>query len=315
MAPRITVTTVLYNSADTIEECFRSLQPSVENGFAEVIAVDNASPDDSAAIVSEKFPGVKLLKSETNLGFAGGCNLAWESAQGDYWFLFNPDAVISDEKIRKIVEWMDQRPEVGIASPDIIDDRDSSAFPGRRFPSIVLTLTEMSRLHLLLPIKTRGDLMLGTYWNGGDQLNADWVPGTAMIVRRKLIEQIGLLSDRLFIYGEDIEWCWRAKQAGWKVGVCSSVKIYHQGGTSAKRTWKTNEINLRMYDAIYKAIELMRGKTYSRALLALDSAALFLEAYHPFRPKDSQRRVRKLLKSHLSLLFSGKSVDFNNKPS
>lgn len=309
MQPDVSITTVLYNSADCLRDCFAAIEPEIRRGTAELLAVDNASPDDSAAVVESEFPFAKLIVSKKNLGFAGGCNLSWSHARGRYWLLLNPDAVLPPDGLRKLVEWMDERPDIGAASTDIIDADETSAFPGRRFPKISLTLLEMSRLHLLLPPKARGEILRGAYWKGDDQSGADWVPGTAMIVRREAVEQAGLLSDKLFMYGEDIEWCWRIRRAGWKIGVCSAVKVFHQGSTSAIQTWGSRETDLRINYAIYQAVAMMRGKTYRKFLLILNSVAQAIESYHPFRKKSQRDFAQRQLNTYLAVLSNREKPD------
>jgi N-acetylglucosaminyl-diphospho-decaprenol L-rhamnosyltransferase len=302
MLPTVSITTVLYNSVNCLRDCFSSVESDVESGLAELMTVDNASPDNSAEIVKKEFPFAQLIVSKENRGFAGGCNLAWPQIKGRYWLLLNPDTIVPPDGLENLVKWMDSHPEIGAASPDILNSDSSSAFPGRRFPSILLTLLEMSRLHLLLPQKLRGKIFRGNYWTGYDQTDADWVPGTAIIVRREAVEQAGLLSEELFMYGEDIEWCWRIKKSGWKIGVCNDVKIFHSGSSSAIQTWGNTETNKRMQYATYKAIKMMRGNFYSYILLLIDSMAQLIESYHPFRPPKQKEQAKIHLQINLSLL-------------
>jgi GT2 family glycosyltransferase len=307
--PEVSITTVLYNSADCLRQCFASVEQDVCDGLAELLVVDNASPDNSAEIVKTEFPFAKLIVSKKNLGFAGGCNLSWSQANGRYWLLLNPDAVFPPSDLRKLVEWMDANPEIGAASPDIIDENGISAFPGRRFPSVSLSLLEMFRLHLLLPTHLRGKIMRGTYWKGADQKDADWIPGTAMIVRRKAIEQVGLMTEKLFMYGEDIEWCWRIRKGGWKIGVCSSVKVLHHGSTSAKQSWGASETNRRILSATCEAVKLMRGSRYSKFLLLTNSLAQLIESYHPLRPKAQRIAARHQFSQYLEVLTNKGQVN------
>ncbi|CAF4927172.1 unnamed protein product [Rotaria sp. Silwood1] len=213
MPPSVSITTVLYNSAAHLKDCFSSIEKNVLDGLAELIVVDNASPDNSAEIIKENFPFAKLIVSEKNLGFSGGCNLSWSQVRGRYWLLLNPDTVFPEDGLENLIKWMDEHPKIGAASSDIVNSNDKSERPGRSFPSVLLTLLEFTRLHLLLSTNFRSRLFHGTYWIDGDQLDADWVTGTVMILRREVVEKVGLLSESFFMYGEDMEWCWRIKQA------------------------------------------------------------------------------------------------------
>ena len=113
--------------------------------------------------------------------------------------------------------------------------------PGRATPSIARTLFELTRLHRALPRRTRGRLLRGPYWTGGDDVDAGWVPGTAMIVRPSAVRDVGNLREDLFIYGEDLEWCWRMRRAGWRVGVCSTATFVHDTSSSARATFGARE--------------------------------------------------------------------------
>jgi N-acetylglucosaminyl-diphospho-decaprenol L-rhamnosyltransferase len=290
--PAVTVTIVLYNSEDLLAPCLGAIRPELESGFAELVAVDNASPDHSAAVLTSEAPQARLVRSERNLGFAGGANLGWPGAQGRYWMLLNPDVELQAGGLRALTEWMDARPRVGVASAEIDHGPGEARSAGRALPAAWRPLLEASRLHLLLPRRLRGRILRGAYWRGGDQLTAGWVPGTAMIVRREAVEQVGLLDDRFFLYGEDIEWCWRMRRAGWRVGVCSTVVARHEEGSSAARMFDSAEIRRRMVEGELNAVRAVRGELPAKLYAAATALALTIEANHPRRDPERRRVAR-----------------------
>jgi GT2 family glycosyltransferase len=296
VAPELTLTIVLYNSASLLPECLQSIRSDVESGFADLIAVDNASPDESVAILSEALPDAAIVRSETNRGFAGGANLAWPKVGSRYWMLLNPDIVVPPGGLRTLVDWMDAHPRIAFASPDLVGSEGQPGTPGRALPSISLTLLEVSRLHRLIPRRARGKLLRGAYWTGGDQLDAGWVPGAALIARREAIDEIGLMSESFFMYGEDVDWCWRARSAGWDVGVCGDVTFLHGSGSSVRRTWDADERAGRMAVSMLEAVKRMRGTRYARAYGRATALALRLEALNPRR--SSAQRERSASVSH-----------------
>lgn len=301
--PVVSITVVVYNSDHCVRDCLRSVLPTVLEGIAELIVVDNASPDQSAWLVSEEFPEAKLMRCEFNRGFAGGCNLAWPHALGKYWFLLNPDVIVPSGELERLVQWMEEHPEVGAASPGLMDSTGYAASVARRFPSLRGSLLEMLRLHLLMPRARRAEVLLGSYWpNAKDHLNVDWVPGTAMIVRREAVESAGLLSERELMYGEDTEWCWRIRRAGWRIGVCGGLRFKHDEGQSAIRTWGETERRRRMWHGMYAACIQMRGSFYSRLLMATNAVALLIEAYHPRRKPGDRARASDDLRAHVEML-------------
>jgi N-acetylglucosaminyl-diphospho-decaprenol L-rhamnosyltransferase len=291
-SPAVTVTIVLYNSEPLLTRCLEALRPELDSGVAELVAVDNASPDDSSAVLTREARLAKLIRAERNLGFAGGANLGWPSAEGRYWMLLNPDVELQAGGLRALTEWMDARPRVGVASAEIDHGPGEARSAGRALPAAWRPLLEASRLHLLLPRTLRGRIFRGAYWRGGDQLTAGWVPGTAMIARREAVEQVGLLDERFFLYGEDIEWCWRMRRAGWRVGVCSTVVARHEEGSSAKRTFEQPEIRRRMVEGEVNAVRAVRGELAAKLYARATALALTIEANHPRRDPKRRRAAR-----------------------
>jgi hypothetical protein len=301
--PNVSITVVAYNSDHCLRECLSSIRGTVLDGYSEVIVVDNASPDQSARIVAEDFPEATLLRSGVNRGFAGGCNLAWPLARGRYWLLLNPDVVVPASGLDHLVDWMDRHPKLGVGSPELMDSTGCIISAARRFPSLSGSILEMLRLHLLLSSAKRAELLLGAYWAGTeDHLNVDWVPGTAMIVRREVGEAVGLFSEDALMYGEDMEWCWRIRRAGWRIGVCGALRFQHDEGQSAIRTWGERERRRRMWHGMYAACAQMRGSFYCRLLMATNALALLIEAYHPRRTREERARARDDLRVHAAML-------------
>ena len=303
--PTVSITVVVFNSATCVRSCLRSLRDEVQSGYAEVLVVDNASPDESAEIVEREFPEARLIKSDSNRKFAGGCNLSWPFVRGRYWLLLNPDAVVPPNGLRELVKWMEQHPQLGAASPKLVDKQGRDQCAGRRFQSISRSLLEMSRLHLLLPQRTRANLFLGSYWNGSDHTNVDWVPGAALIARREAVEDAGLLSEEVLFYGEDSEWCWRIRNAGWRIGVCGQVSFEHEEGQSTSRTWDEDDRRRRMWLGIYDASRHMRGAFYPRLLMAINTLGFAIEAANPRRSTDQRSESWKRVRAHVSLLKDG----------
>jgi N-acetylglucosaminyl-diphospho-decaprenol L-rhamnosyltransferase len=300
--PAISITIVLYNSRDVVRECLRSLRPDLESGFAELIAVDNCSPDDSADLVRAEWPSARIVRSEENLGFAAGCNLAWPLTGSEYWMLLNPDVVVPAGGLRRLAGWMDRRPELGAGSPQLVDQGGKPQGAPRRFATLSQSLLMMSRLHRLLPAKQRGQLFLGSYWDDDEHLDIDWAPGTALIVRRDAVRDAGLLSERFFMYGEDIEWCWRIRKAGWRIGVLGQLGFRHGGSVSATQTWGAAERDRRVLQGLYNACRETRGRAYTKILMAIDALAASVESIHPFRSSEWRAMHRRQLGLHLEMI-------------
>jgi N-acetylglucosaminyl-diphospho-decaprenol L-rhamnosyltransferase len=305
LSPTVSVTIVLHNSERELERCLEAIRPEVETGFAELIAVDNASPDDSAGAVARALPAARIIRSAENLGFAAGANLAWPYVRGRYWLLLNPDTELDEGGIGSLAAWMDSHLSIGVASPELAaPDGSGPPSAGRALPSVWRPLLEASRLHRLMPREVRGRCLRGAYWTGGDQLDAGWVPATAAIARHAAVEDAGLLDESFFMYGEDIEWCWRMQGAGWSVGVCGSVTARHRQSRSALRSFGTDEARLMLARGDMRAVRAIRGPIHTALYMLVTALALRIESLHPRRSAEWRVHVRDFSKAWWKALRS-----------
>jgi len=281
--PELSIVVVLYNSASELHTCLQSIHAEAASGWAEVLLVDNASPDDSAAIGVDAIPSAQLLSMRRNRGFAGGVNEALTKANGRYILLLNPDVVVPPGGLREMIAWMERYPSLGAASPDVVDPSGGTEGPANAFPSIWRTMLELSRLDKLLPRRLRSVVMLGAYWDRRETHRVGWVPGTAMFVRADVVRDVGRLSDSMFMYGEDIEWCWRIRKRGYQVGVNPRVAVSHAGSTSSVRTWGKAEKDRKVTAGIHEACKIMYGSTHARLLAVARAGSLALDARLPHR--------------------------------
>jgi N-acetylglucosaminyl-diphospho-decaprenol L-rhamnosyltransferase len=290
--PELSVAIVLYNSGAGLRDCLRSIRPELDSGFAELIAVDNASPDDSVTILREQLPTALVVEMDGNRGFAAGVNAAVARARGRYWLLLNPDVRAPDGGLRRLVAWMDAHPVLAIASPDLVDVDGRWEEPGRALPSVGRALLRLSRLHRLLPVGIRRRVFAGAYLTRGDHLNVGWVPGTATIVRPAAVSEVGPMREELFMYGEDLEWCWRMRRAGWRIGVCSDATFVHDTSSSARVTFGDDEVRRRIAEGTDAACRLMYGIGHARALAALTAVSFALDARAPGKSSRQRDQAR-----------------------
>jgi GT2 family glycosyltransferase len=297
-APRVSITIVAYNSADVIAPCLQSLRAAVRDGVAAVTVVDNGSPDASAALVAAEFGFAGLLRTGENRGFAAGCNAAWPTVKAGYWLLLNPDTVVPKGGIEALVAFMDEHPALGAASPAFVDSLGRVSRSGRRLPSTPRILAELTRAHLLLPRRLRAWFLLGSYdAEAAPRLDCDWVPGAALIVRRAAVAAAGLMSEDLFLYGEDMEWCHRIRQAGFGIGACNELVFTHAESTSIVRTFGEAERDFRMWRGMHLATRKIRGRARAALILRLLTLAQWLESRHPRRSAASRARSARQLRA------------------
>jgi N-acetylglucosaminyl-diphospho-decaprenol L-rhamnosyltransferase len=291
--PAVTVTTVLYNSEASLPGYAEMLAPSMDRGLVRLIAVDNASPDGSAALLRKLLPGAEMIGNPANVGFGAGCNRAWPLVRSRYWMLLNPDVEADAAGLERLVQWMDRHPGVGLASP-LLRRLDGSEMPvARPHDRLWQPLFEALRLHKLVPQSLRSRWLLSGRRSTPEIVDG-WVPGAALIARSEAVVDAGPLDEGLFMYGEDREWCWRMKEAGWSVGVCSEVAFVHDSGRSARTTWGPDERASREVGGHLQALRQIHGRLWTAAFAVLAGAALLAESVDPRRPEDARaaRRLR-----------------------
>lgn len=288
----VTVTTVLYNSEGSLPGYAAALAPTVECGLVRLIAVDNASPDWSAATLKRLLPSAELIENEANLGFAAGCNRAWPLVQSRYWMLVNPDVEADAAGIERLVAWMDSHPDVGLASPRLRGPDGVEVPVARAQDSLLRPLVRALRLHRLLPRRLRSRWLLPAELEAREAIDG-WVPGAALIARTEAVAQVGPLDESLFMYGEDREWCWRMSRAGWAIGVCGEVELVHGHGGSARATWSEEERMRREVAGQLGAARRMRGRLWATAFGMLAGLVLLAESLDPRREESrAARRLR-----------------------
>ena len=259
MSVTLSIIIVSYNIRELLRECLYSVYEEVKDLAVEVIVVDNASSDESVEMISQEFPQVSLRQEIDNLGFAGGNNVGIQSSTGKYVLLLNPDTVVCKNSIRTMVLYLETHPLVGAVgcrlTHPITGDEESS---GRSFPTALGLFFTISYLDRIFPKSKLVGTYRMTYWRRNESQEVDWVSGACIMVRRAAINSAGLLDKRYFMYAEDVDWCYRIKQAGWQIWFLSDALVGHYGGQSAKswpeavqKSIKTSSI-LQHYDSLLK---------------------------------------------------------------
>ena len=226
----LSVILVSYNTAEITLKALRHLFASEHDLQMEIFIVDNASRDDSVERIAQEYPAIPLLKNPVNVGFGRANNQALPQARGRYVLLLNTDAFIGTQTLAMTVSYMDQHPGCGILGVKLIGS-DSDLQPScRYFPTpwnMFLQASGVSRFF-------RGSTLVDNMnWDHASVRNCDWVPGCYYLVRREVIEQVGLFDPRFFMYCEEVDHCYATKKAGWEVTYYPNPVI-HLGGESAK---------------------------------------------------------------------------------
>lgn len=250
---------VSYNTRDLLRDCLRSVFASQSAPSYEVIVVDNCSPDNSAEMVRQEFPQVKLIASDINGGYAYANNLGLRQAQGQHLLLLNPDTVLPPTALRDMLAFMQAHPDAGVAGPKLVLADGSLDLACRRsFPSLDVAFYRLIGLSKRYPNSPRYNRYNLGYLDPDQVAEVDSVVGAFMWIRREALEQAGLLDERFFAYAEDIDLCYRIKvEHGWKVYYNPSVVVRHyKGQASRQRT-------VAMTIEFYRAMWLFHQKHYA----------------------------------------------------
>jgi GT2 family glycosyltransferase len=231
----LSIIIVNWKVKDLLEKCLRSIFEQTKNIEFEIFVVDNASGDGSVEMVREKFPQVNLTASSKNLGFAKGNNLAIKKARGRYVLLLNPDTEILDNALEKTVKFMDVHPECGIAGCKLLNPNLSLQPSVRAFPTFASQAFILLKFHHLFPHSKAMYHYLMQDFDYEKTQEVDQVMGAFMMIRREVIEKIGLLDENFWIWFEEVDYCKRAKIAGWKILYTPEAKIIHHFGQSFKQ--------------------------------------------------------------------------------
>jgi len=226
----ISVVIVGWNAKHYLELCLESLAKVPPRRSMEVLVVDNASTDGSVEMIEAKFPWVKLIKSSENLGFSKGNNVAIRQAQGRYIALVNPDVIVFPGCLDGLADFLDQNPKVGNVGPRVFNPDMTMQSTCRRFPTLWNNFCSTTRLESLFKGNRffAGEHMF--YFPHDRTLAVDVIVGCFSMIRREAFETVGLLDEGLFMYGDDVDWCRRARDAGWEVMFYPGGQAIHDRG-------------------------------------------------------------------------------------
>lgn len=228
----ISIVIVGWNAKHYLELCLESLAAAPPRRTMEIFVVDNASSDGSAEMIEALFPHVKLIRSGENLGFSRGNNLAIRQCQGRYIALVNPDVVVLPGCLDALADFLDQNPKVGDVGPRVLNPDMSLQSSCRRFPTLWNNFCSASGLASKIRNSRffAGEHMF--YFPHDRTLPVDVIVGCFSMIRRETFDDVGLLDEGLFMYGDDVDWCRRAWNKGWQV-------VFYPGGQAIHDKGKT----------------------------------------------------------------------------
>ncbi|NLT77248.1 MAG: glycosyltransferase family 2 protein [Planctomycetes bacterium] len=267
----ISIVIVSFNVETLLKECLESLYRETTEAAFDIWVVDNHSRDNSVQMVKDSFPDVHLIENDRNLGFPKANNQAVVRSTSDYILLLNPDTIVRDGAIDKMVRFMDEHPDVGVSGCRVLNEDGSLQLACRRsIPTPRVAFYRLTGLSRLFPnSKTMARYNL-TYLDPNEPHEVDAVSGAFLVIRKSVVDVIGVLDENFFIYGEDMDWCLRAKKAGWKVMYYPHAQILHYKGVGCK----TN--NLKTTYEFYRAMVLFHRKHFARECSLLTNLVVYI---------------------------------------
>ncbi len=310
-APEVdmSVVVVSYNVAGLLRECLSSLLTRTPDGIRlEIIVVDNASQDNSPQLVRQNFPGVKLLENRHNFGFPRACNQGWRHSSGRYIFFLNPDATIEPDTLPILIDFMEKHPAAAIVGPRVMYPTGQPQPTRRRFPGRGLAFVESTWLQHRTPLKKWSALKRFYMEEVPDDQSqtVDWLVGAAFVVRREVLDELGGLDERYFMYSEELDLCRRATGQGWQIWYTPATSVIHQEGQSSRQNKAYRYINfqtskLAYYRKYYGPLYAAILRRFLLATYRLD----FFEEWLKLRLKNQPELRRERLTLLRQVLKSG----------
>ncbi len=251
----LSIVIVSYNTKELLRARLKTLQGAI-------IVVDNASGDGSYEMVKKEFPNVDLIKNQQNVGFARANNQGIQRTKSKYVLLLNTDCEATRQAITETLKFFETHPEVGgISCKLVLPDGSIDPACHRGFPTPWASLTYFIGLEKLF----RSSILFGQYHQGykpmGEIHDVDCISGAFFLVRREVIEQVGLLDEAFFMYGEDIDWCFRIRKAGYKIQFYPHVSIVHKKHQSGL-AHADSQLRFNTQKHFYDAMKLFYNKHY-----------------------------------------------------
>jgi GT2 family glycosyltransferase len=261
----LSVIIVNWNTCRLLDQCLDSVFENLDGIDAEIWVVDNASSDDSVPMVQDKYPEVKLILNEENCGFAGANNLAIQQSSGDYVLLLNPDTKLKPGSLSTLLKFVQANPEAGAVGARLLNADGTlqrSCYPR---PTLFREFWRMFNLDSIwslakYPIQR---------WSLNEPREVDVLMGACMLVGKKILDKVGLLDEKFFMYSEEVDLCYRIQQSGHSLYWLPEAEVVHYGGQS------TSQVADEMFLRLYEGKILYFRKHYSRSVVMLYKAILY----------------------------------------
>jgi GT2 family glycosyltransferase len=233
---QLSIIIINYNTFTLTCACIASILTHTKDVKYEIILVDNASRECNPELFLEKFPEIKFIKSNRNLGFAGGNNLGLGIANGEYILLLNSDTELRENSIKICLQKLQENPEIGVLSCKLTYPNGDIQHCANRFPSLLLEFIELFRIQKFVSKTKKENLLLGAFFNHETEKTVDWIWGTFFLTKRAIINQLPnkKLPNDFFMYFEDVQWCYEIQKLNYKILYFPHTSVVHHLSASSK---------------------------------------------------------------------------------
>ncbi|MHB1000914.1 MAG: glycosyltransferase family 2 protein [Armatimonadota bacterium] len=245
----LSIIIVNWNTCRELRNCLASVERD-NTGNMEVIVVDNASSDNSRQMVKDEFAQVHLIENTANVGFAKGSNTGISISRGRYVLLLNPDSEVQQGSFNALIRFGDENPQAGIFGLKVLNSDGTIQHSCRKAPTLGAVLFRNSVMGRLFPNNPYTREYLMASWDHDKIAEIDWVSGAALVMRRELIDDIGILDERFYMYCEDMDLGYRARQSGWKVMYFPGAVVVHAKGRSSDKD--PNRMIIEHHKSMYR---------------------------------------------------------------
>ena len=256
MGHDLSIVIVSWNVRDLLRRCVGSVIESLSTGKGErlssqLIVVDNASSDGSVDMLQEEYPHVHLIVNDQNLGFTRGNNQGIAAGDGRYVLLLNPDTEVVGDALGEMVSHMEAHPRVGALGPQLLGSDGRVQSSRRRFPSLSTAFVEST---FLQPRFSESGI-LGRYYvldrDDDETQDVDWLVGACLMMRGTTLKEAGPLDERFFMYSEEMDWCYRAKERGWRVVYLPTAQVVHHEGKSSEQVLPVRHVQFQRSKVLF----------------------------------------------------------------
>jgi GT2 family glycosyltransferase len=308
---KLAIVIVNWNGGELLRRCLASVEQFPPNLAYEIVVVDNASTDGSREWLESLGDRVRLIRNDENAGFGRANNQAFAATTTPFLFLLNSDAELRAGAIDTLIETINSDERIGVVGPRLVNpDGTLQASVWRNPVTPFETVVNAFRLYKLMPGGLRGRVLLGYHWDHARRRRAQLLSGAALMVKRKLIDEVGGFDERFHMYGEDTEWSLRIVRAGWWMIFEPEAEVLHRGGQSSLKRWTSLEQRRIEYQSFFRFQRLCLSRRLAIANLftgCFVTLTQYLWRFLRGQPVDESKMVLELYANELKhTLFAGR---------